>query len=500
MAAATGSTAYALASGATIGPYTVLSQLGKGGMGEVYLVSHKILTTRHALKLLPEERSRDSGFLYRFHSEARVMATLDHPGIVRVTGADEVNGRHYLIMDFIAADNGDTPLDLEEAMSSAPAGRVSPAVVARLVAQVCEAVYAAHARGVIHRDLKPANVLLTSRDLTLADTRVADFGLARLLGDDWLQSQVNVSLRQSMSIGDARTMARPRAERSSTGALLGTYEYMSPEQREGLQVDERSDIFAIGVMLYRMITGKPLIGRAKAASKVVGSLADGWDDVIDRCLDEDPAERYGDMAQLAQALYALEAVEERLQKEERHRQEQERREAAEVARRQQREAEQPIRPRGEPSVTTAFGRQHAKPKPSVEGAEAPEPRRSTKLKRLALWFLAIVSSLVLFWLGGLTWAILDGDYAVAFIPATVMGCLSVFVFVVIGTRRSSRHLARRARLWTLFSTSVLVAGCTLLVGWIKEGDAWQLVPTFPLGVASALVALLGLRLRREAAH
>lgn len=358
-----GAAPYALATGDSIGPYTVLSLLGRGGMGEVYLVSHKILTTRHALKLLPKERSSDPGFLRRFHAEARVMANLDHPGIVRVTGADEAEGRHYLVMDFVAADGGNTPLDVEEAMSTTPAGHLPPRVVARLVAQVCEAVYAAHASGVIHRDLKPANVLLTSRDLEVAEARVADFGLARLLGNDWLQSRVNTSLRQSLSIGEAQTIARPRDERSSTGALLGTYEYMSPEQREGLDVDERSDIFAVGVMLYRMITGKRLIGRAKAASTVIDSLADGWDDLIDRCLEETPVARPHDMAELARALHTLETAEKRLHDEQERREEQKRREAAAAAQRQREEAERlRVAEKEQPQPVTAGTQPQAKRK------------------------------------------------------------------------------------------------------------------------------------------
>lgn len=310
---------YALAAGQMLGQFRVLRGLGRGGMGEVYLCEHAILTTRHAVKLLPAERSGSAGFVQRFHDEARVMAKLSHPGIVHVTHADEQSGRHYLVMDFVGADGTEEPFDLEDALAGAPENRLEPGTAARLCRRIAQAVGAAHRAGVVHRDLKPANVLLTSRDLEKADARVADFGLARLLGEDWLRSRIDTSIRQSMalrpdsgpqaSIGEAPTMARRREERSSSGAILGTYEYMSPEQREGREADERSDVFALGVMLYRMTTGKRLVGRAKAASKIVAGLDPAWDELIDACLEEDPADRPQGMGELASALEKLEALE-----------------------------------------------------------------------------------------------------------------------------------------------------------------------------------------------
>jgi formylglycine-generating enzyme required for sulfatase activity/serine/threonine protein kinase len=299
---------YTLSVGQTLGQYRIVRPLGRGGMGEVYLCEHAILTTKHAVKLLPAERSASEGFLQRFHDEARVMARLQHSGIVHVVyaDADEQSGRHYLVMDFIAADGTDEPFDLEDALASAPGNRLEPAVVARLCSQIAAAVGSAHAAGVVHRDLKPANVLLTSADFDTADVRVADFGLARLLGEDWLRSIVDVSMRQSMSMGGDRTLVdKPRAERSTTGSILGTYEYMSPEQREGGEVDARSDVFAVGVMLYRMVTGKRLMGMAKPPSRVIKGLDPAWDDLVSACLEEDPKDRLADMAAVEESLGGL---------------------------------------------------------------------------------------------------------------------------------------------------------------------------------------------------
>ena len=213
-----GAHTYALRNGDTLGQYRVLRPLGRGGMGEVYLVEHAILTTRHALKLLPEERSSSPGFIQRFHNEARVMARLKHPGIVTVTHADVSGDRHYLIMDFVAADATEEPFDLEEALATADNGMLPPDIVARLAGQIAEAVGIAHRNGVIHRDLKPANVLLTSRDLQKAEVRVTDFGLARLLGEDWVRSRIDSSVQQSLSMGNAPTLLKSREERSSTGS------------------------------------------------------------------------------------------------------------------------------------------------------------------------------------------------------------------------------------------------------------------------------------------
>jgi serine/threonine protein kinase len=305
MAPEGGDRRYTLSPSQTLGQYRIVKPLGKGGMGEVYLVEHEILRTRHALKLLPTERAGSTGFLRRFRDEARVMAQLQHFGIVHVQYADVSEGHHFLIMDFVACGENQEPFDLEAALASAPDGRLEPEVVARLATQICDAVGYAHAQGVVHRDLKPSNVLLTDRDLSRSEVRVTDFGLARLVGEDWLRSVVDASMRQSMSIGGMETMARPGSERSSSGSILGTYEYMSPEQREGGDVDERSDIFALGVMLYRMVTGKRLVGRAKAASKVIVGLDRDWDELIDACLEEDPSDRPDSMAAVAEGLGEL---------------------------------------------------------------------------------------------------------------------------------------------------------------------------------------------------
>ena len=303
--------AYALAAGQSLGQYRIVKPLGAGGMGEVYLVEHGILRTLHAVKVLPSQRVKSAGFIERFHTEARVMAQLRHPGIVHVTHADVTDGFHYLVMDFVCGA-GDNPYDLEEALADAPEGRFAPETVAMLMGEVCAAVGYAHGRGVIHRDLKPANVLLECRDAKTdagrsedVRVRVADFGLARLVGEEWLRSVIDVSLRDSLSMGEQATEVRHRKNRSSLGSILGTYDYMSPEQREGREADARSDIYAAGVMLYRMVTGRRLRGMAKPPSRIVAGLDAGWDELIMACLEDAPEDRPQSMAEVLGRLKRL---------------------------------------------------------------------------------------------------------------------------------------------------------------------------------------------------
>ncbi len=292
-----------LKGGDRLGQYEIIKLLGRGGMGQVYLARHAMMHTKHAVKLLPSEYADRPGFIDRFRAEMQVMAKLQHPGIVNVTHADVDNGRYYLVMEFIGGES-DTPCDLEQLLENAPDNRLPADMVAEIALQICDAVFFAHSRGVIHRDLKPSNVLLNG--LATKNTKghqntfsapsvvkVTDFGLAKMVGDEWVQSVIQASMAQA-SIGYQQTVTEggnPGSIGSSTKSILGTYEYMSPEQREGREADERSDIYALGVMLYRMLTGKRIMGFPKPPSKVVKGLDPKWDDLIIQCLEGDVADR-----------------------------------------------------------------------------------------------------------------------------------------------------------------------------------------------------------------
>jgi len=298
---------YTLTAGAVLDEHRILRPLGHGGMGQVYLAEHGILQMHQALKLLPASMAQNPGFVERFRSEARVMAKLQHPGIVRVPHAGMAEGRHYLIMDFIDADGSGEPFDLEDALAAAPKGRLSPDMVFQIATEICDAVAYAHSHGVVHRDLKPANILLTQNiaknpvvaELKSPLVKVTDFGLAKLAGKDWVQSIVE----QSMSLGETPTMvAQPHSERGRSDGILGTYEYMSPEQRAAREVDKRSDVYAFGVMLYRMLTGNRIMGFPKPPSRIVNGLNPAWDNVVEKCLEENPGYRFQTLEQLKAAL------------------------------------------------------------------------------------------------------------------------------------------------------------------------------------------------------
>lgn len=221
---------------ATIGPYQIQRELGRGGMGEVYLAHDTRLDRQVAIKALPEHLAQDPDRLVRFQREAKVLASLNHPGIGAIYGLEEAGGHQYLILEFIEGETMATrlergPIPVEESLP--------------LAKQIAEALEAAHEKGVIHRDLKPANVMFTPDGVV----KVLDFGLAR--SEDGEASSA-VVVRPDAPTTPARA---PGHSPTIPGAIMGTAGYMSPEQARGKAVDKRSDIFSFGCMLYEMLTG-----------------------------------------------------------------------------------------------------------------------------------------------------------------------------------------------------------------------------------------------------
>ncbi len=236
----------ALAAGTSIGPYQVTAPLGVGGMGEVYRARDARLHRDVALKVLPEALARDPERLARLKREAQVLAGLNHPGIAALYGFEEADGTHALVLELVEgptlADrlrSGCVPVD--EALS-----------IAR---QIAEALEAAHDVGIVHRDLKPANVKLRPDGMV----KVLDFGLAKAVdapGDASVQATA------------APTVTSP-AMMTARGVILGTAAYMSPEQAKGRPADRRSDVWALGVVLYEMLAGR----RPFRADDVADTLA-----------------------------------------------------------------------------------------------------------------------------------------------------------------------------------------------------------------------------------
>jgi Tol biopolymer transport system component len=221
----------AIPSGTKFGSYELLSQIGAGGMGEVYQAHDSNLGRDVAIKVLPEAFAHDADRLARFQREAKMLASLNHPNIATIHGLEQSGGTSYLVMELVSGETlqdrirRDGAVPIEEALAIAK--------------QIAEALEAAHEKGIIHRDLKPANVKLTPE----GKVKVLDFGLAKAFAGDTSTEDVSNSPTLSM----AATMQ---------GVILGTAAYMSPEQAKAKAVDKRTDIWAFGAVLYELLTGR----------------------------------------------------------------------------------------------------------------------------------------------------------------------------------------------------------------------------------------------------
>src|SRR5687768_11621520 len=220
----------ALQPGSRVGSYEVLDTLGAGGMGEVYRARDSRLGREVALKVLPDQFVSDADRLARFVREAQILASLNHPNIAHIHGLEESAESRALVMELVDGEtladrirNG--PLRLEEAVP-----------IAR---QIADALEAAHERGIVHRDLKPANIKIRED----GSVKVLDFGLAKALDSAVVSPDVSKSPTLSVHATQA-------------GVILGTAAYMSPEQARGKRVDARADIWAFGVVLFEMLTGR----------------------------------------------------------------------------------------------------------------------------------------------------------------------------------------------------------------------------------------------------
>jgi eukaryotic-like serine/threonine-protein kinase len=272
-----------LTAGSKLGPYEIQSPLGAGGMGEVYRACDTRLDRSVAIKILPEHLSDNAEARQRFEREARAISSLNHPNICTLHDIGHQDGIDFLVMEFVEG---------ETLANQLLKGPLPPDQVLKYGIDICEGLERAHKNGVVHRDLKPGNIMLTK-----TGAKLMDFGLAKA-----------VPGQSPPSTGLTATLVTPGASQPLTakGTVVGTFQYMAPEQIEGKEADERGDIFALGAVLYEMATGKRAFSGKNQASVVAAILASdpppvsaiqpmsppALDRVIRNCLAKDPEDRF----------------------------------------------------------------------------------------------------------------------------------------------------------------------------------------------------------------
>jgi len=277
----------ALQNGTRFGPYQVLERIGAGGMGEVWRAQDTTLKRDVAVKALPESFATDADRLARFRREAEILASLNHPNIATIYGLEQSEGQTVIVMELVAGPT------LADRIAEGPIPADEALAIAR---QVADALEAAHGRQIVHRDLKPANIKLRD-DGTV---KVLDFGISKPVD------------ARAIS-GGTPVMTTPAV--TQTGVILGTAAYMSPEQARGRPVDQRTDIWAFGCLLFEMLTGQPAFGgedvmitlarvldRDTDLTSMPGSVSAAVRHTIRLCLQKDPDKRISDIRDVRLAL------------------------------------------------------------------------------------------------------------------------------------------------------------------------------------------------------
>jgi len=276
-----------ISAGTRLGPYEVLSPLGAGGMGEVYRARDTKLDRDVAIKVLPQAVAADPDTLARFEREAKAVAALSHPNILAIHDFGSQGGIAYAVTELLEGETLRGKLD---------AGPISQRQAVDYALQVARGLSAAHERGVVHRDLKPENLFVT-RD---GHVKILDFGLAK---------------RVDAAPGD-RTSAPTSSGHTEPGTVMGSVGYMSPEQVRGLPVDNRSDIFAFGTILYEMLSGRRAFKKDTASDTMAAiirdeppvlsepgrSISPALDRVVRHCLEKDRENRFQSAKDIAFAL------------------------------------------------------------------------------------------------------------------------------------------------------------------------------------------------------
>ena len=282
----------AISIGTKLGYHEITALLGKGGMGEVYRARDTKLKRDVAIKILPDEFSRDPARVGRFQREAEVLASLNHPNIAAIYDLQEADNVRFLVLELV---EGET---LAERIQRGPIPVEETLDIAR---HICEALEAAHGKGIVHRDLKPANVKITSD----GRVKVLDFGLAKAMEN----SPASGTLSNSPTLTIGATQA---------GVILGTAAYMSPEQAKGFEVDARSDTFSLGSVLYEMLTGRSafqgdtvaevlalVLVREPDFTLLPPNLNPRIQELLQRCFQKNPKRRWQAVGDLRAELEAI---------------------------------------------------------------------------------------------------------------------------------------------------------------------------------------------------
>lgn len=271
-----------LAAGTRFGPYQILAPIGAGGMGEVYRATDTRLNRVVAIKILPQHLSQNASLRERFEREARAISAISHPHICTLFDIGRENDTDYIVMEYL---DGQTladrlargPLTIDQAL--------------RIGTEIADALDKAHRQGIIHRDLKPGNIMITR-----SGAKLLDFGLARYVDPSGERGAVS-------GVTDGPTVQKPLTQE---GTILGTFQYMAPEQLEGTEADARSDIFALGAVVYEMVTGRRAFEGKNKTSLIAAIVSSdppaisslqpltpmGLERVVKTCLAKDPEDRW----------------------------------------------------------------------------------------------------------------------------------------------------------------------------------------------------------------
>lgn len=248
-----------------IGDYVVSGKIGQGGIAEIFRARQASLNRDVAIKILFPQFSDDPEILRRFERESVVIAKLNHPNIVHVIDKGRAGNRYFFVMEYVDGASLREVIDSE---------RIPLRNKLEMIAQVCKALDYAHKNGVIHRDIKPANILVDRQ----GNPRVADFGIAQIVGT-------------------------PESEITASDLVMGTLAYMSPEQKvSSTNVDQTTDIYATGIIIYEILTGKKPMGRFKLPSELDPALGAEYDNLVQKCLAQEPKDRFQSAEELKNAI------------------------------------------------------------------------------------------------------------------------------------------------------------------------------------------------------